>query len=303
MSNRLILTKRNWELYLMIALPMLYIIIFKYIPMWGVQIAFKNYTPIKGIWGSDWVGVKHFLRFFGSYKFSEIVINTLLLSFYLIIAGFPVPILLAILLNYCQFRRYGKFVQMVTYAPFFISTVSMVGIIHKLFAARIGLVNILLSSLGLDHVDWLGNASIFPHLYVWTDIWQQMGWNSIIFLAVLSGVDPSLHESAKIDGAGIIMRIRHIDIPYLVPTAVILLILRVGSILDIGFEKIFLMQNNLNIGASEVISTYVYKLSIGSARPNFSYATAIGLFQSVVGFFLLLFVNRVVKKAGSTSLW
>ena len=192
---------------------------------------------------------------------------------------------------------------MVTYAPHFISVVVMVGIIFKLLSPRIGLVNTGLRNLGIREVNFLGNAGMFRHVFVWTGIWQTMGWGSIIYLAALSGVDPELHESAKVDGANIWRRMWHIDIPGIAPTVIILLILRIGRMLYVGFEKIFLMQNNLNIRTSEVIQTYVYKVGLASANPNFSYAAAIGLFNNIISFILLLLVNKLAKKLTKTSLW
>jgi ABC-type polysaccharide transport system permease subunit len=217
--------------------------------------------------------------------------------------GFPIPIILALALHYSPFPRYRKTVQMVTYAPHFISTVVMVGIIFKLMSQRIGLVNILLTKLGLPQMDFLGSPEWFPHVYVWTGIWQGMGWGTIIYLAALSGIDPELHEAARVDGANIWQRMWYIDIQGILPTVVILLILRSGSILSVGFEKVFLMQNPINIRASEVIATYVYKVGLASALPSFHYAAAIGLFGNVINFALLVAVNFVARRVGETSLW
>lgn len=293
----------NWELYLLALLPIAYIIIFKYVPMYGAQIAFKKYIPVKGIMGSPWVGFYNFIRFFKSYKFETVIFNTLYLNFYQLLAGFPIPIFLALLLHYCPLQRLKKVVQMVTYAPHFISVVVMVGIIFKIFAPRTGIVSLMLTGLGLEEVNFLGSPVTFPHLFVWTGIWQSAGYGSIIYLAALAGIPPELHESAKVDGANIWQRIWHIDIPSILPTVIILLILRCGHLLDIGFEKALLMQNDLNIQASEVISTFVYKVGLVSSNPNFSYAAAIGLFKSAISFALLLTVNRISKKIGETSLW
>lgn len=291
--------RENWQLYLLALVPVAYIIVFHYVPLYCAQIAFRRYVPARGFLGSEWVGFHHFIRFVRSFNFSEILWNTISINIYGLIAGFPIPIILAILLHYCPNTRYRKIVQMVTYAPNFISTVVMVGIIFKMFTTRVGIVNVALVNLGLEEVNWLGNAEMFPHIYIWTGIWQGMGWGSIIYLAALSAVDPELHESAKVDGAVI----WHIDIPSILPTVVILLILRSGQMLSVGFEKIFLMQNPLNIRTSEVIQTYVYKVGLASSSPNFSYAAAIGLFTSVVSFILLLIVNKLANRLGETSLW
>ena len=293
----------NWELYLLVALPLAFVIIFLYIPMYGNVIAFKRFLPGSGIWGSEWVGFENFNRFLTSFKFGRILRNTLVLNFYGLIAGFPAPIIFALFLNYLPFRGYKRSIQMVTYAPHFISTVVMVGIIYKLLTPRFGIINILFIRAGLTQQAFLSSAEWFPHVYVWTGIWQNMGWGSIIYLATLAAVDDSLHDTALVDGANIWQRIWHIDIPTILPIIVIILILNSGQMLNIGFEKIYLMQNNLNIRASEVISTYVYKIGLASAYPNYSYAAAIGLFQNIISFILLIIVNQIAKKLNHTSLW
>ena len=293
----------NWELYLMGLLPVAWLVIFMYLPMYGNVIAFKNYIPGRGIWGSAWIGFENFTRFFRSFNFGQIMWNTFYLNVYDLIVGFPIPIMLALILHYAPAPRFKKAVQMVTYAPHFISTVVMVGIIFKLFADRIGLINMLLKGLGMPEIGFLADPGWFPHVYVWTGVWQNMGWGTIIYLAALSAVDPELHESAKVDGATIWQRMWHIDIPGILPVIVILLILRSGQILTIGFEKIFLMQNSLNISASEVVDTFVYKVGLASRNPNFSYATAIGLFKNFIAFILLVTVNRLARRFSETSLW
>lgn len=294
---------KNWELYIFVALPLIWLFIFMYYPMYGNVIAFKRFNPNRGILGSPWVGLANFQRFFNSYKFAQIMWNTFIINIYEVLAAFPIPIALALLIHYCPFPRYKKVVQMVTYAPHFISVVVMVGIIFKLLGPRIGLVNTILREIGIGEIDFLGRAGRFRHVFVWTGIWQRTGWGTIIYLAALSGVDPELHESAKVDGANIWRRMWHIDIPGIGPTVIILLILRLGRMLFVGFEKIFLMQNNLNISTSEVIQTYVYKIGLAAANPNFSYAAAIGLFNNVISFVLLILVNRVARKLTETSLW
>jgi multiple sugar transport system permease protein/putative aldouronate transport system permease protein len=293
----------NWQLYLLVLIPVTWILIFRYIPMYGAQIAFKRFNPNLGIWSSPWIGFSNFIRFLSSYNFGDILRNTIVLNVYELAAGFPIPIMLAILIHYCPAPRFKRTVQMVTYAPHFISTVVMVGIIFKLFAVRNGIVNAGLDAIGLDPVNFLGSPGAFPHLYVWTGVWQSMGWGTIIYLAALSGVDPELHNSAKADGANIWQRIWYIDLPGIMPTLVILLILKSGQLLDIGFEKVLLMQNSLNIRTSEVISTYVYKIGLASTNANFSYAAAIGLFKAIVSFILLVAVNRIARRINETSLW
>ncbi len=293
----------NWELYLFVLMPIAWLLIFMYYPMYGNIIAFKRFIPARGILGSPWIGFTNFTRFFRSYKFAQIFWNTFIINVYGVVAAFPIPIILALLIHYCPFPRYKRVVQMVTYAPHFISMVVMVGIIFKLLGPRIGLVNTALRTLGFREVDFLGAASMFRHVFVWTGIWQTMGWGTIIYLAALAGVDPELHESAKVDGANIWQRMRHIDLPGIAPTVIILLILRIGRMLFVGFEKVFLMQNNLNIKTSEVIQTYVYKVGLAAANPNFSYAAAIGLFNNIISFILLIMVNRLARKLTETSLW
>ena len=293
----------NWELYLLILIPVVWLLIFMYYPMYGNIIAFKKFVPSRGITGSPWVGFANFTRFFRAYKFSNIMLNTLIINVYQVLVGFPVPIILALLIHYCPFPRYKRTVQMITYSPHFISVVVMVGIIYKLLAPRIGLVNTALATIGLNEANFLGSAQWFRHVYVWTGVWQGMGWGTIIYLAALAGIDTQLHESAKVDGANIWQRMWHIDLPGIAPTVIILLILRTGQMLNVGFEKVFLMQNNLNIGTSEVIQTYVYKVGIAAALPQFSYAAAIGLFQNVISFMLLLIVNKLAKTLSETSLW
>nr|WP_240762439.1 ABC transporter permease subunit [Paenibacillus thalictri] len=294
---------RVWQLYALMALPFAYIIIFKYFPMYGAQIAFRNFVANKGIWGSQWVGLSQFIRFFESYEFWNIMWNTIALSFYQLAAGFPFPILLALSLNYVMHEQFKKWVQMVTYAPHFISVVVMVGIIMQALDPRIGIVNVLLKAVGLDAVNWMGDADYFRSIYVWSGVWQNVGFSCIIYLAALAGIDPSLHEAAVVDGASKMRRMWHIDLPGILPIAVILLILDVGRMLEIGFEKSFLMQNPLNLSTSEIIDTYVYKVGLASNVVNFSYSSAIGLFKNFINLILLVVVNRIAKKLGQSSLW
>ena len=290
-------------MYLIILLPVVYFTVFHYAPMYGVQIAFRDFNVGSTILGSPWVGLKHFRRFFDSFLFWRILWNTVYLSFYGLLAGFPVPIILAISLHYAKSRRFKKTVQMITYAPHFISTVVLVGIILQVFHLRVGLFNGVRELFGAEPVNYLGRPELFAHIHVWTDVWRGMGWGSIVYLAALAGVDPEMHEAAIVDGASKLQRIWHIDIPGILPTAVILLILNVGRILFLGFEKILLLQNPLNLTASEIIQTYVYKIGLQSAIPQYSYSSAIGLFASLVSFVLLVAVNRVARRLGETSLW
>lgn len=294
--------RSNWGLYLLVAIPVVYLIVFKYAPMYGVQIAFRDYTPVRSITGSPWVGLKHFQRFFTNPNSWSIIRNTLSISIYSLIT-FPLPIVLALLLNYMPSRKFKKAVQLISYAPHFISTVVMVGIILQFLDTRTGLINIVISALGAEPVSFMSQPQYFDHIYVWSGIWQGIGYSSIIYIAALAGVSPELHEAAIVDGASILKRMWHIDLPCLLPTVSILLIMQCGSVLSIGYEKIYLMQNNLNSSVSEVISTYVYKQGIAATTPQYSYATAIGLFVSLINIILLLIVNKVTGKLSGSSLW
>ncbi|TDF98932.1 sugar ABC transporter permease [Paenibacillus piri] len=295
--------RHDYQLYVIIFLPLLWLIIFHYIPMFGVQLAFKNFRILDGIWGSPWIGMDHFVKFFNSPQFVRVVGNTIIISLYELIAGFPLPIILALALNATLRTKFKQTVQFVTYMPFFISTVVMVGMILQFLNPRIGIVNTGIGLLGIAPVNFMGDPEWFKSIYVWSGIWQTTGWGTIIYLAALSGISQEVHEAATIDGASRFQRIRHVDLPGIMPTIVTLLILHAGSIMGIGFEKIFLMQNPLNIASSEVISTYVYSVSLASSAPNYAYATAIGLFNSVVNMILILIVNQIAKKVGETSLW
>ena len=295
---------KHWQLYLFLVIPIVLVFIFNYIPMAGIQLAFKKYNMNLGIMGSPWIGFDNFKKFFRNYQFWRLLKNTLTLSLYGMLAGFPIPIMLALLLNSMNNLKYKKFIQTVTYMPHFISTVVMVGLIIQVFNPRIGLYGIIYSAVtGNNAPDILGSASAFPHIYVLSGVWQSMGWNSIIYMAALAGVDAELHEAAQMDGASKFQRILHIDLPSILPTAIMLLILNAGSIMNIGFEKAFLMQNNLNLRSSEVISTYVYKMGLDSATGDYGYATAIGLFNSVINLILIVSVDAVSKKVTEQSLW
>ena len=294
---------RNWELYLFMLPVVLLLFLFHYMPIYGVQIAFREYKSFRGIWGSQWVGLKHFQRFTNLNMFPKLMRNTILLSVYQLLAGFPLPILLALALNACAAPRFKRIVQTVTYAPHFISMVVIVGMLNLFFAPSTGIIAILLRKVGLikGNLTTLMSASSFRHLYVWSGIWTGLGWNSIVYLSALSGVDPYLHEAAIVDGANKLQRCRHIDLPCIAPTIVILLILRMGNMVDIGFQKAYLMQNSMNLDVSEVLSTYVYKQGLQNAQ--YSYSTAVNLFNSVINFFLLICVNAFSRKVSEMSLW
>lgn len=279
-------------------LPLIYILIFAYYPMFGVQIAFKDFIASQGIWGSRWVGLAHFKKFFQSFYFNRVVGNTIKISLYTILTEFPLPIIFALVLNTMRRLRVKKWVQTITYMPHFISTVVLVGLVIQLLSPVNGLYGNVyrLFTKGMYPTDIIGRPSAFIHVYVWSGVWQGLGWSSIIYIAALSGIDPELHEAAQIDGATRVQRMLHIDLPGILPTASILLIMRAGSVMNVGFEKIYLMQNSLNLSQSEVISTYVYKVGLTAGNSNFSYATAIGLFNSVINFVLLIVVNAITSK-------
>lgn len=294
---------RARQLYLLILIPVIYLLVFKYYPMYGAQIAFKDYNIIKGIHESEWVGFKHFIKFFSAPNFWLILTNTLGLSLYSLVAGFPIPIMLAISLNYLGSKRYKSIVQQVIYAPHFISTVVMVGMIIQFLSPYSGLVNNIIDFLGGDKINFMAQSSYFKSIYVWSDIWQHSGYYCIIYLAALAGIDPQLHEAAIVDGASKFQRIRHIDLPGIMPTAIILLILSLGRVLDVGFEKVLLLQNDITQASQEIISTYVYRKGILSPIVNFSYPTAVGLFKAVVSLVLIVSVNQLARKYSESSLF
>lgn len=294
--------RTNYELYLFVLPAVVTIILFNYLPMYGVQIAFKNFRPIVGIWGSDWVGLKWFARFFSSAQFESLISNTLVLNFYLLFCTFPLPIVLALLFNQFRNPRIRKTLQTVSYAPHFISTVVMVGMLTLFLSPISGLYGNLSRALGLIPGNPMGDAGLFKGIYVWSDVWQHTGWDSIIYIAALSAVDPQLYDAATVDGASRFAKIRHVEIPALLATASILLIMRVGNLMSVGFEKVYLMQNNLNLSSSEVISTYVYKMGLrGTAQ--YSYSAAVGLFNTIINLVLLTVCNGVTKKLSGSCLW
>ncbi|PES98164.1 sugar ABC transporter permease [Bacillus cereus] len=284
----------------MISPVIAYFIVFHYIPMYGVQIAFKDFIATLGIWDSPWVGMKHFERFFNSYYFWRLIKNTLIIGIYTLAVAFPIPIIIALMLNEVRNSKFKKFVQTVIYAPHFLSTVVVVGMLI-LFLKPDGLINQIIILVGGKPIAFMSEPSWFKTLYVFSDVWQTMGWSSIIYLSALTAVDYSLHESAMIDGASRLQRIWHINIPTIMPTIIILFILNAGSVMSVGFEKVFLMQNTLNMSTSDVISTFVYRSGIEQAE--YSFSAAIGLFNSIINFIMLVMVNFFAKKVNQTSLW
>ena len=293
--------RRDASLWLFCIPGIVLTFIFSYIPMYGIQLAFKRFNATAGIWGSDWQGLYYFKRFFESPYFESTIWNTLVISFYGLLVSFPIPIILALLLNSLHHKRYRKLIQTVTYAPNFISVVVMCGMIILFLSPTVGVINSVLHLFGMDPVNFMAKQEYWRHIYVWTGVWQTAGWSSVIFFAALAGVSPELHEAARCDGATKFQLIRHIDFPSILPTATILLILNCGSILSVGFEKAYLLQNNLNLSVSEIISTYVYK--VGLINNDISYSTAIGLFNTLINLVLLLMVNKIADKLSGNSLW
>jgi putative aldouronate transport system permease protein len=289
------------DLYLMILPVAAYFVIFHYIPMIGVQLAFKEFDPRTGIFGNKWVGLKYFVRFVTSYDFSRIIGNTIGISLYTLAVGFPAPILLALMLNEVAARSLRRFVQTVTYAPHFISTVVFVGMLVTFLSPSSGIINILITRMGGKAIHFMQNPDNFKTIYVLSGIWQSAGWGSIIYIATLSSVDVELYEAAYVEGISKVGKILHIDLPCLLPAITIMLILQIGNIMNVGFEKVFLMQNSMNVSSSQVISTYVY--NVGLIGVQYSYATAIGLFNSAINFGVLVAANTVVRRLGALSLW
>jgi putative aldouronate transport system permease protein len=296
------LIKRNYILYFFLLPVLIYIIIFNYVPLYGIQIAFKDFRPSEGILGSQWVGLYWFKTFIKSRRFVQILVNTLGISLYSLVVGFPVPIILALMINCLTGTKFKRIAQTVTYMPHFISIVVLVGMMSVFFSPRSGFINTLIGYLGgPPDTYFFGIPEYFRHLYVWSGIWQHAGWNSIIYIASLTAVSPELHESAIIDGASRLQRVFHIDIPTIIPTMVILLVLNCGSIMSVGFEKAYLMQNSLNLQVSEIIATYTYK--IGLIQFEYSYSAAIGLFNNIINFVILISVNKLANKLSGSSLW
>lgn len=297
--------RANWQCYIFLILPLAYLLIFKYYPMLGVQIAFKKYSLRLGIWGSPWVGLKNFMKFFNNIMFERTIINTLRLSFYSILAGFPFPILFALALNSLRGDKTRKLIQTITYIPHFISTVVMVGMIMQVFHNTVGLYGALGRLFtGTKPPDLFASPDAFVHMYVWSGVWKTFGWSSILYIACLGNVNGELMEAAEIDGANRLQRVWHVEVPALLPTIIIQLILRMGSVMSVGFEKAFLMQNDLNLRTSEVISTYVYKQSLGATtKADYSYSTAVDLFNSFINLLFIVTVNQISRKVSDTSLW
>jgi len=305
-KNRRIKTRNrvvaSWQLYVFLILPLVYLILFHYYPMVGAQIAFRKYKAVKGMWRSDWVGLYQFKKMFSTPKFFDVFKNTLTLSIYSLVINTPASIIFALCLNAVRNKYFKKSIQMLSYMPHFISTVIMVGLLIQILNPRVGLYGQIASMLGLTATDLFSNPDAFPHVYVFSATWQGLGWSSIIYIAALSSVDTELYDASQIDGATRFQQLIHIDFPSILPTVVTLLILNVGKGMSVGYEKVLLMQNPLNLSTSEIIGTYSYKVGLQSGT-DYSYGAAIGLFNSVVNFILLITVNKISKKVTETSLW
>ena len=293
--------RKYWQYYILLLPALAYFLIFCYGPMYGAQIAFRNFNARDGITGSAWVGFAHFERFFRSPYFGSLLRNTFVISIYGLLAGFPLPILLALSLNELKGTKVKKLAQTVTYAPYFISTVVMCGMLIAFLNPNTGIINKLIAALGGEPVPFLSEAALFPSIYVWSGVWQGMGWSSIIYISALSGVDPQTHEAAIIDGATKVQRMIHVDLPAIKPTVVMLLILQLGSLMNVGFEKVYLLKNSLNQSASAIISTYTYE--VGLINSDYGYSTAVGLFNSVINVILLVGANWFCKKVADESLF
>lgn len=296
--------KRYWQLYALLFLPLLYLIIFKYLPMWYVMIAFKKYSIVQSIWEMPWAknhGFEYFIKAFKSNDFIRALKNTITLNLKDLIFGFPVPIIFALILNELRLKRFKKTVQTITYMPHFLSWVIIYGLALQLFAPSTGFVNLLLNKMGFESVPFLNNASAWVKTYIGLGIWQSFGWNSIIYLAAIAGVSPELYEAASVDGAGRFQKMWHITLPGIKPTIVVLLIMALGNIIGSGFDRPFAMQNKLVMDAAEVLATYVYKVGIKGLQ--FSLTTAVGLFQSLVNVFFLLGANFLSRKLGERGIW
>ena len=290
----------HWQIYLLLLPAVIYIFLFYYLPMHGLQIAFRDYRVSKGVWGSEWVGLKYFVKFFHHPQCWKIIRNTIVISLYTL-ATFPLSIIAALMINDLRSMKFKRAVQMVTYAPHFISIVVVCSMITLFMNQSTGLINNVIEMLGGSRVNFLGTASYFAHIYVWSGVWQDLGWSTIIYIATLSGVSPELHEAAYMDGANKLQITWHVNVPSILPTIVIMLIMSCGRILTVGFEKIYLLQNSLNLDVSQVISTYTYEL--GLLGGQYSYATAIGLLNTIANVLMLIIVNAIAKRVSDVALW
>ncbi len=295
--------KNQWTIYLLILPSFLYLLIFNYLPLYGLQIAFKDYNSWQGILGSPWCGFKHFIAFFQLPEFWVYLRNTLEISLYSLAVGFPAPILLGVIINEISNPKYKKTVKSISYAPYFISLVIMVGMLFTIFNQESGVVNNIREALGMERKAYMLDPNWYSTIYVFSGLWQSIGWGSILYISTLAGVNIELHEAAALDGASRWKRIIHINLPAIRPIISIQLLMSLGGIFGVGFEKAFLMMTDGNVTRSEIISTFVYKVTLNSSRPQYSFGTAVGLFNSVINLVLLILANTTAKKFGETSLW
>lgn len=282
--------KDNWQLYLMLLVPVVLTIIYKYIPMYGIQIAFRDYKASRGMFGSEWIGLEWFERFFTAPNCGRMIKNTLLLSFYSLLWGFPIPVILALMLNQLRFMRFKRVTQTILYAPHFISTMVICGMIRIFLSPSGGLINLIAGT----SIDFLTESAAFRTIYIASGIWQDAGWGIIVYMATLASIDTSLYEAAKVDGASMFQRILHIDVPQLTSIMVLNLIMSAGNLMNVGFERVWLLQTDLNKATSDVIAVYVYQQGIENAK--YSYSTAVGLFNTVVNIILLIVVNKIAGR-------
>ncbi len=299
--NYAVYLKNNWQLYVLILPAIIYFVVFNYMPLYGIQIAFKDFKAVFGISGSKWVGLKNFENFFHAYYFKRLLTNTLLLNVYNLLWSFPIPIILSILLNQIKGPRIKRFIQTSIYVPYFISTVVLAGMLYIFLSPTSGILNVLRQALGMKAVDFMSDAKAFRSIYIISGIWQSAGWGTILYIASLSGVDPSLYEAAEIDGASIWQKIRYIDIPSIVPVIVMVFILDCGKLLSSNTDKALVMQTPGNIPTSDIIGVYVYNVGLGSGQ--FSYTTAIGLFINVINFVIIITANQISKKISDVGLF
>jgi len=299
--NIKMILKNNWQLYVMLLPALIYFFVFHYMPMYGVQVAFRDYKVVQGITGSEWVGLKHFKTFFNAYYFERLISNTVLLNIYNILWNFPFPIILAVLLNQIRSEKRKRFVQTTIYVPYFISTVVLAGMLYIFLSPTSGIFNTVRTALGLNAVDYMADAGAFRSIFIISGIWQYAGYSSILFIATLAGIDLSLYEAAEIDGASIWQKIRYIDLPSIVPTAVMVLILDCGKVLSSSTTKVLALQTAGNIPTSDIIGTYEYTVGLGTGQ--FSYTSAIGLFVNIVNFILIISVNKLSKKLTDIGLF
>ncbi|UNK18298.1 ABC transporter permease subunit [Paenibacillus sp. N3/727] len=292
--------KHKW-LYIMMLLPLTSLIIWNYIPMYGIIISFKDYSPALGIMDSPWVGFAHFERFFNAFYFWDVIINTLRISMYSLLVGIPLPIILAVMFNELRSKKYKSLVQTISYIPNFISIVIIVGMVTFFTSPVDGVINAIIEYFGGTPIDFIGDPKLFPHVFVWSGIWQTVGWGTLIYTAAMSGIPQDQYEAAYLEGASRMQCIRHITIPAIMPTIVICAILATGSVMSVGFEKVLLMQNDANLATSEVLSTYTYKAGILNAE--YSFSAAVGFFNNIINFIVLYLVNKFAQKFSETSLW